>query len=457
MTEQDSSRQTKRRLRFWHVAGVLLILLLGAFAIYRVVGHVRFKGRLNAVRAAGLPVTLTELDQWYETPPYGENAADYIMEALSYLQTQDPNQRGQFPWLDRDKIPGRTESMDAETTRRVAQLLQANAETLRLLEESATCERSRYPVDLTQGHATLLPHLSDLSSAVRLLCLKAAFHSEEGKHDLAADALFTAFRVADSQVDEPLLISQMVRQSSYVIVLQALERVLSDGSPQQEHLTRLERTVRNAYDPNAMVRALAGERCMTFLILRRPRATGMNLPVVFNHEGPSLLQIHGAQMLGLADRCLVRYIDVVDGCIAALYLPSHERRKAALRLEHQEREMREAHGALTHFMPATYRFILNDLTHLTRLRLAEAALAVEQYRLAKGTLPEQLSDLVPAFAPGIPLDPYDGQPLRYHKLPKGYVVYSVGPDSSDEGGAERAKRSRGKEIPPYDITFIVER
>jgi hypothetical protein len=46
----------------------------------------------------------------------------------------------------------------------------------------------------------------------------------------------------------------------------------------------------------------------------------------------------------------------------------------------------------------------------------------------------------------LPLDPFDGQPLRYKKLPKGYVVYSNGEDGKDDGGDEKK-----------DITFTVER
>jgi hypothetical protein len=34
----------------------------------------------------------------------------------------------------------------------------------------------------------------------------------------------------------------------------------------------------------------------------------------------------------------------------------------------------------------------------------------------------------------VPLDPFDGQPLRCKLLPDGVVVYSVGYDGADNGG-----------------------
>jgi hypothetical protein len=91
-----------------------------------------------------------------------------------------------------------------------------------------------------------------------------------------------------------------------------------------------------------------------------------------------------------------------------------------------------------------------------KIRDAQAALAVERYRLANGKLPSQLSDLVPTFLPAVPSDPFDGKPLRYKTLAKGYVVYSVGDDREDNGGAE--KDSKGVSwVPGTDITFTVER
>jgi hypothetical protein len=88
------------------------------------------------------------------------------------------------------------------------------------------------------------------------------------------------------------------------------------------------------------------------------------------------------------------------------------------------------------------------------IRDAQAALAVERYRLTNGKLPSQLSDLVPAFLPSVPSDPFDGKPLRYKTLAKGYVVYSVGDDCVDNGGTE--VNSKGY-VPGTDITFTVER
>ena len=108
--------------------------------------------------------------------------------------------------------------------------------------------------------------------------------------------------------------------------------------------------------------------------------------------------------------------------------------------------------------PPSARLIVINLQGMARMQVARTALAVERYRLATGQLPEDLSELVPSHLEEIPLDPFDGRPLRYKKRDGGYVVYSVGPDGTDDGGTERQPKRQGwKEDLPYDITFIVER
>ena len=90
-------------------------------------------------------------------------------------------------------------------------------------------------------------------------------------------------------------------------------------------------------------------------------------------------------------------------------------------------------------MPASTGAMLQQAKCVALMRVARAALAIERYRLTTARLPDKLAD-------STPLDPFTGQPLRYKKLAKGYVVYSVGEDGKDDGGDEKK-----------DITFTVER
>jgi hypothetical protein len=65
--------------------------------------------------------------------------------------------------------------------------------------------------------------------------------------------------------------------------------------------------------------------------------------------------------------------------------------------------------------------------------------------------------LTPEFLDAVPTDPFDGAPLRYRLLPRGYEIYSVGADGHDDGGREPPEPKYFTDPSSYDITFIVER
>ncbi|HEX7861393.1 MAG TPA: hypothetical protein VF773_13755 [Verrucomicrobiae bacterium] len=79
----------------------------------------------------------------------------------------------------------------------------------------------------------------------------------------------------------------------------------------------------------------------------------------------------------------------------------------------------------------------------TRRRIIVTAIALERYRLAHREYPDSLAHLVPAFLKSAPADFMDGQPLRYRKNADGrYLLYSVGLDCTDQGGAGRVPTRR---------------
>jgi hypothetical protein len=108
-------------------------------------------------------------------------------------------------------------------------------------------------------------------------------------------------------------------------------------------------------------------------------------------------------------------------------------------------------------LPAIDSAVFREASEVAHIRTAQAALAVEHFRKVHGRLPENLSELVPQFLAAVPQDPFDGQPLRYHLLKKGYVIYSVGRDGHDNNGRERPAKIKSSDKTEYDITFTVER
>ena len=68
------------------------------------------------------------------------------------------------------------------------------------------------------------------------------------------------------------------------------------------------------------------------------------------------------------------------------------------------------------------------------LRSAVAALSAERFRRGHGRWPATLNELVPELLAAVPCDPFDLQPLRLARHADGIVIYSVGPNGTDDGG-----------------------
>lgn len=93
-----------------------------------------------------------------------------------------------------------------------------------------------------------------------------------------------------------------------------------------------------------------------------------------------------------------------------------------------------------------------------------ALLAIERHRLLYGDYPAKLEALVPQLLPDLPVDPWTGDAMLYRRIgdnPDGrtFVLYSVGPNRSDDGGvldAPAGRRTSGRRAENPDMIFNAE-
>ena len=99
-----------------------------------------------------------------------------------------------------------------------------------------------------------------------------------------------------------------------------------------------------------------------------------------------------------------------------------------------------------------------DTFHLrqdARQAAFEVLLAAQAFQRERGEFPENLSQLVSSFLPAIPMDPCDpgGGPLLYRRDdPSNAVVWSLGDDRTDGGGAVTAPNN-GR---PADTGYVLK-
>lgn len=451
--EGISSRRGRKPRRWtkWLWGAILISLLAGGlhFATLRHHWRAEFHQRIEAIRAAGFPVTGEELDAWYPWPQAGENAANWITGAATVQQKLDQEQ-----WKPLEALVGRSserprpaEPLSAELKILLEQFVQRNAKALESLHEAAAILECRYPVDFSKGPSILVPHMGDVRDGCRLLGVEAAWQAESGNATGAAEAVEAILQVAGSLDKEPIMMSHLVRMAGANVAIGPLERALSRVEFTDEQLARLQKAFGDVHGADGLLRAIAGNRCMHLVAFQRPQALDREH---FNHLPPvPLLEAYSA--LGLSARDVVAFLDHMEECIRIVQLPTFQRSAA---VDAADARLRAKRGLFVHEFGYAGFLIRRETHEAAWMKLAAAALAVERYRLARGSLPESLGQLVPGYLAVVPVDPFDGAPLRFKRTDQGFAVYCVGEDRADDGGKEEPRKRQGE---TYDLVFRVER
>ncbi len=446
----------KYRFRLWYIAAIVPCLLIAAVATVRIFVRAKVNRRMEAIRATGEPVTFVELNDRYRLPE-GENAADYITTGFTYLKLPEKQQQEQLPLFDLRALPLRSQRIDPKAQAFVVRVLADNKKALELLRKGAAIRDCRYPIDLSQGFSCFIPHLSPgLREATFLFVWEAILEAEQRHAEPAVQAILSAYGLAHSLQNEPAEVSQFLRVFFHGVTGKGLERVLTKSALDDAQLRRIDTALAAAYDPDTAVLPFVSRRCAVYEAFRSPRDPSLTRGT--NEKAPSQAHVTIGRVFGTLDLSLLEYLDRVDQYASILELAPSERFKTIAEIERRYEAAPLPYPELAWLLDDLGRIARNNLEDMAQLRAARVAIAIERYRLANNRPPESLADLVPTYLDLVPTDPFDGQPLRYKKRSPGYVVYSIGPNGTDNGGAERQPKPRDQtQASPYDLTFIVER
>ena len=455
------------RVKSWHwVVIILLLPFVAGIVAVKIRRHGLEKEiarELAAIRARGEPVTPEELDAWYPRVPDAENGALVLTQALARV----PRRNHDDPYVANDadevacvysRITGAKGPTDADTeSARI--LVEHHDKTLSLLRDAVRLKRSRFSVQLTNGSYTLLPHLSPLKAGSQLLALAALQSAQTGDHAKAAEALDTAFLLSDSLKQEPTLVSQLARMSCVNVARDALASCLCQTDFTSNELQRLAATISGQMNSPGHARALPGELAVGLDLFRYTRSWPVywdsvqalgEKPPWWHYDALKLrtsFYFYKFSANDAADK--LHFLKTFSSFGAVFALQENERPLAFDRKSTDSYMVQANKGYLVsdNFIPTFKRTYIGEMKTVGLQRSALTALALERFRLdSGGSVPESLDALVPKYFPAVPLDPFDGKPLRYIRHGKGYVVYSVGDNLTDEQGA-----------PKSDVPFTVEK
>jgi hypothetical protein len=372
-----------------------------------------------------------------EVPP-NENSADVVNAAFHAFPDDWPRQS----LVDElRRLPSYLAPLTKQQSSDLADELRKAPAALAEARKLADLPKGRYTVAWKPDClSTDLTHLPQMQKVERLLAWDTLNHTQQNDPTAALASTRAILNTGRSVGDEPMLQSCLVRAETHLLATGILERALSDTQPDDASLAAMQRALEDEAAEPLLLLAARGERAGIHALLWAfeqgqlktsdlvssgdvsQQTLGDKLLVVLHDKNLSARSTFEQSHAWLL-KYLTEFVEIAK-------LPLEDQKP---RLDKLDARRATAPPAARKLMPAAHSMDVLFQKSQALLRSAAVALAVERHRLARGTWPEQLTDIAPEILPKVPADPFDGKPLRYKKKATGVVVYSIGPDGVDNG------------------------
>ena len=423
----------------------LLVFLLGL--VYASVEWKSSQALRNAYRALEKDGRPLKPEQVVPPPiPDSDNAALLYQAAVLRLKAAPAaGSTNLFQRLD-DLAKNLAGGEPAEADRAEFDRLMADPvcrEALSLVRQGTDRRGCRYPLDYAKGAAMELPHLSAMRGLSRILCAQARNQAARGDLSGGWETVLVSLRLASALQSEPTLISYLVRISQYQASLAVIADVARRGLPSEAQAAAIAPFLTDNDEGRLLASALDAERILlgewAFAL-----APGELQQVLFSESTAGSSRVENVFFMFL------RLTPVWNFDHAAYLSLMQQYTRRAMALDEpverfgndSEIDQFPRYCVLTRLLlPALGKVRMRAVTLVAEKRITVAGLDLLQYRKAHGAFPVTLGEEGNTNR----TDPFTGKPLRYQPLGDGFLLYSVGPNLTDDGGS----REKGVDGPPW--------
>jgi len=391
-----------------------------ASAVYTWTTGRRLEARLDALRAAGEPISIADLAP-APVPP-DEDASIPLARAEPEVAALQKELTAIFPDRGTASLP-----LSPDAREKLEAAFASHPEVVPLLREAANRPGYSFPLDASETTTEILKKMLDRSQmhreASRILQSRSMLLADAGRGDEALEVQIDALRLARLPFREPTLTNYLVGVACARVSVAGADAVLRSGSVSEERRRDLDAEL-SAFDDLAFARrALQNERAYALTSARELSS--------------SIFWVRG----WMRNDLMLMLLDLFDDQSRKLNLPfpsaKTEPASAAV-LGRSWNPLRMLAVLLGTSLDVTRQAATSLQASSRCLRVLNAL----QARVpADAEVPPPLDNLgLPAEAT---LDPFTVRPLVVRKRPGGWLVYSVGPDLTDDGGTLKKDRDIG--------------
>lgn len=392
--------------------------------------------------------------------PDEENSALIVEEVLAYMPES-------WPGGERDPSGGQTESsarathaydriaasppnqrLDDETIKTLGDELQTYDDAVWLARTLVDYRQGRHEVTLTPDLlSTPLALTQRTRSVARLLCADAAIRAERGDIDGALASCGAILRAGSSIGDEPFLVSNLVRIAICGVATTTIQRALAQGEPSHVAMAKLQSILLDELAQPLLLQGLRSERATMDELIRR--IGNAELPIDALSGGGSLRDsVPAMSPWGrlMFDSQRAVGLEWTQQLIVIAKTVPHQRPPLIMAWERELNRVKSDRLRMWTavipllFAPAAATAETADSRHRCNLAATVILLAAERHRQKIGHWPSTIAEIDPEFLPDPPLDPFTGQSFRMERRDGQLIVYSVGPNLTDEHGDCDLKR-----------------
>ena len=484
--------------------------------------------RLDAIRSKGYPTNSIKLAERYHAVADSDNMA-FILKDAFRLYVEDvsvsndmKNRQNYDEWfnnIDKETLDPQllvfTGTADIQAYLSIGLperilisseiYLKANKEAVEKLHEAVKLPKCSFPIVFNNYYAIKLPHLSPMRQGGRLLAMEALLAAENENYEQSIDSILAIIKLANAFRHEPFILSSGVERAVNNSAFSTTQWLLNKRQLTDSQLLKLRSAWNQPEEESSLVRVLVGEQAL-FDDAEFDNFYSYYIFGKFANDSNQVwlqkMSVIFADYTGLKS---INRINVLDYFARRIEI---EKESLPAKLPAIERLMEDYgvknidYRVASWFLPSYSP--VPCIAQTGKVRCLLTAIAIERYRLKYKKLPDALPALVPEFLNSIPLDPFDGQNLKYrkgiikksclvsqtkeemkksaeietqHRKRKfgdfslgepacpwgmklenlsfsGYLIYSIGDDFEDDGGTPDKYGGLGRNS---DITFTVIR
>jgi hypothetical protein len=285
------------------------------------------------------------------------------------------------------------------------------------LREAAKRPGHYFPIAYENGPDTGLPHLAKFKGVAQLLQYSALAKLDRGDVDGAMGDIRLQFRVFRASDAGLFTISQLVHIAIGHITVTTINKCLHTGKLSDAHLQELDRllTLDKEYF-GQMERAMQVERISTGPGTIEAYINGAEFDSMFNRrDNPGRLIPKGwhYQDLILFDSTLKEYVSLIREAKNSGRIQQSS--VEAMFMKAKVEATRNWHVFSGMLLRGLEKSLVRAGWLMNRFATARLGLAIERHRLAKGSLPDNLDELVSTYIDAIPVHISTGNPVAWER------------------------------------------